>query len=117
MTGFFAALAFLTRLPGPRLTAEDAGNLGRAAPWLAVVGAVAPPITAGQRVRWISSTASARKRPSFTPLPPSQTSRRIPCSFRNQGSAIVQSISRRPATRTWSARLRRRSVARTGSAS
>jgi adenosylcobinamide-GDP ribazoletransferase len=40
MTGFFAALAFLTRLPGPRLSPEDAGNLGRAAPWLAVVGAL-----------------------------------------------------------------------------
>lgn len=40
MTGFLTALAFLTRLPGPRLSAEDAGNLGRAAPWLAVVGAL-----------------------------------------------------------------------------
>lgn len=40
MTGFLVALQFMTRLPGPRLAPEAAGNLASAAPWLPVVGAV-----------------------------------------------------------------------------
>lgn len=40
MTGFFAALTFLTRLPAPRSASGEAGDLARAAPWLPVVGAV-----------------------------------------------------------------------------
>jgi adenosylcobinamide-GDP ribazoletransferase len=46
MTGFFAALAFLTRLPAPRLAAGDAGGIARAAPWLPVVGALIGAIVA-----------------------------------------------------------------------
>ncbi len=38
MTGFFVALAFLTRLPTPRLPAD--ANLVAAAPWLPVVGTI-----------------------------------------------------------------------------
>lgn len=41
MTGFFAALGFLTRIPLPRGASEEAaGDLARAAPWLPVVGAL-----------------------------------------------------------------------------
>ncbi|HEX2841047.1 adenosylcobinamide-GDP ribazoletransferase [Hyphomicrobium sp.] len=38
MTGLFVALAFMTRLPTPRLPADS--NLASAAPWLPVVGAI-----------------------------------------------------------------------------
>lgn len=40
MNGFLAALAFLTRIPTPRLAAGGAGDIARAAPWLPVVGAI-----------------------------------------------------------------------------
>ncbi|MGE3228304.1 MAG: adenosylcobinamide-GDP ribazoletransferase [Hyphomicrobium sp.] len=41
MTGFFAALGFLTRIPAPAFATGDAqGDLARAAPWLPVVGAL-----------------------------------------------------------------------------
>jgi adenosylcobinamide-GDP ribazoletransferase len=47
MTGFLTALMFLTRLPVPRLAAEEAGDLARAAPWLPVVGALVGALAAG----------------------------------------------------------------------
>jgi adenosylcobinamide-GDP ribazoletransferase len=40
MTGFLAALGFLTRLPVPQAAMGDAGSLARAAPWLPAVGAL-----------------------------------------------------------------------------
>ncbi len=40
MTGFIVALKFLTRLPVPNVAAARGGEIGRAAPWLPVVGAL-----------------------------------------------------------------------------
>lgn len=40
MIGFLVALAFMTRIPVPRVAAGEAGDLARAAPWLPVVGAL-----------------------------------------------------------------------------
>ena len=40
MSGFLTALTFLTRIPAPGLAPERASDLGRAAPWLPVVGAL-----------------------------------------------------------------------------
>jgi adenosylcobinamide-GDP ribazoletransferase len=40
MSGFLTALTFLTRLPAPGFAPERASELGRAAPWLPVVGAI-----------------------------------------------------------------------------
>jgi len=41
VTGFFAAVGFLTRIPAPAFATDDArGDLARAAPWLPVVGAL-----------------------------------------------------------------------------
>jgi adenosylcobinamide-GDP ribazoletransferase len=38
MSGFLTALTFLTRIPAPGFAPERASDLGRAAPWLPVVG-------------------------------------------------------------------------------
>lgn len=40
MAGFLIAVGFLTRLPAPGFAPERASDLGRAAPWLPVVGAL-----------------------------------------------------------------------------
>lgn len=40
MTGLLLALLFLTRLPVPPVSPEKAGNMGLAAPWFPVVGAL-----------------------------------------------------------------------------
>lgn len=46
MSGFLTALTFLTRLPAPGFAPERASDLGRAAPWLPVVGAIVGAIVA-----------------------------------------------------------------------
>jgi adenosylcobinamide-GDP ribazoletransferase len=40
MTGLFVALRFLTRIPTPTVSPDQAGDLARAAPWMPVVGAI-----------------------------------------------------------------------------
>jgi len=50
MNGLFAALRFLTRIPTPTVSPDEASDLARAAPWMPVAGAIVGALVAAALV-------------------------------------------------------------------